>query len=696
MSPDGVRPFRHSHKGALTTKNGYPDRVLTTRYNHANIVVHFKTSVNSDIFPNRDILSLVKKFTRNVKVCMTTDNGPADLIPLLTKTPGATRILRRSFSYLRNYRRYVAGAYLLLAAINGLTLLLPQLIRGIVDEGISARNLSFLTGNTLLLLGLALVKSILTYYQGRWVEIGSQGAAYDLRKALHSKLSALSFSYHDQTETGQLLSRAIQDVERLRFLTGRATLRLLEGSILLFSTAIVLARMNPSLAVLALGTMPLVAYRALNFGRRFRPLSRAIQDQLAILTTRLEQNLRGARIVKAFAQEHAEVARFEADNLAWFRISTAAAAMRARTMPFIELLANVGTVLILWQGGRLVISGQLTLGAMVAFTAYLGQLVQPVRRLGMILPAVVQAIASGERVFEILDAESEVRDLPGARDLPQIKGHVRFANVSFSYFGRHRALSDVSFEVQPGQTIALLGATGSGKSTIINLLPRFYDPTAGCILVDGIDIRTVALKSLRDQIGIVLQETTLFAASIRENLAFGRPDATDTQIVAAAKAAQAHHFILELPAGYDTHVGERGMTLSGGQKQRIAIARALLKDPRILILDDALASVDSETEHLIQVALEHLMKGRTSLVIAQRLSTVRAAQLVLILDKGRIAAAGTHDKLLRTSGLYAEIYQRQLAKGLSEKEIWATDSDTSPATMMRVQSSATLKRGTYP
>ena len=600
---------------------------------------------------------------------MTTEKDQTETIPLLAQTPGAGRILRRCFGYLRNYRRYVAGAYILLALINILIILIPQFIRRIVDEGIRAQNLSFLTMATLVLLGLALLKSVLTYYQGRWIEIGSQGAAYDLRKALHSKLSALSFSYHDRTETGQLLSRAIQDVERLRFLTGRAALRLLEGSTLLISTAVVMLQMNPGLALLALGTMPLVAYRAWDFGRRFRPLSRDIQDQLAVLTTRLEQNLRGARIVKAFAQERAEIARFEADNLAWFKLSTQAAAMRARTMPLIELLANVGTVLILWYGGTLVIRGQLTLGEMVAFTAYLSQLVQPVRRLGMILPAVVQAIASGERVFEILDAQSEVHDAPNAMTLPPVRGEIRFNNVSFAYFGRHKVLNGVSFEAQPGQVIALLGATGSGKSTIINLLPRFYDPTTGRITVDGYDIRDVTLRSLRDQIGIVLQETTLFAASIRENLAFGKPDATDAEIFAAAEAAQAHDFIQELPEGYATRVGERGVTLSGGQKQRIAIARALLKDPRILILDDALASVDTETEHLIQLALEHLMQGRTSLVIAQRLSTVRAANLVLVLEKGRIAATGTHAELLRSSGLYTEIYQRQLREeDRTEKE----------------------------
>jgi ATP-binding cassette subfamily B protein len=319
----------------------------------------------------------------------------------------------------------------------------------------------------------------------------------------------------------------------------------------------------------------------------------------------------------------------------------------------------VGTVFIIWYGGHLVIQGQLTLGELVAFSAYLGQLVQPVRRLGMIIPALAMAAASGERIFGILDTHSEVKDGPGAVPLPPIRGQVRFENVSFSYFGRHTVLSSLNFEVLPGQIVALLGATGSGKSTIINLIPRFYDPTEGCITLDGHDLREVTLNSLRDQIGIVLQETTLFAASVRENITFGSPGATESEILAAARAAQAHDFILSMPQGYDTPVGERGVTLSGGQKQRIAIARALLKDPRVLILDDATSSVDTETERQIQLALQQLMKGRTSFVIAQRLSTVRAANLILVLDRGRIVASGTHQQLLRTSGLYAEIYHRQ-------------------------------------
>ncbi|HMO57065.1 MAG TPA: ABC transporter ATP-binding protein [Roseiflexaceae bacterium] len=566
----------------------------------------------------------------------------------------------RCFRYLRPYATQTVGVYLTMLAITLLTLFIPQLIRWSVDSGIRGGDMNLLAGAVGALLGLTLLRGILAYFQGIWSESASQGVAYDLRAAIHQQLLSLSFSYHDRTETGQLLSRALQDVERVRFLTGRAFLRLVEGGALLFGTMIALLLMNPLLALLALGTMPLLIHRALVFGSQFRPLSRAIQNQLAVLTTRIEQSLRGVRVVKAFAQESAEIERFDRESGHWFDLSARAARTQAINVPMLDLIANMGIIFIIWYGGLLVIDGRLTVGELVAFSTYLGQLVQPVRRLGIMVPAVAEAAAAGERIFEILDAAPEVADAPGAVTLPAISGHVVFKSVSFAYFGRHQVLRDISFEAQPGQIIALLGATGSGKSTIINLIPRFYDPTHGQIQIDGHDIRGVTINSLRDQISIVLQESTLFATSVRENIAFGRPDADEQAIIAAATTAQAHPFILELPDGYDTRVGERGVTLSGGQKQRVAIARALLKDPRILILDDATASVDTQTEHQIQLALRALMQGRTSFVIAQRLSTLRAADCILVLERGRIAARGTHAELLRTSGLYADIYARQL------------------------------------
>ena len=577
-----------------------------------------------------------------------------------SEEPRTWALLARCFGYLRPYTWQTAGVYATLLLIVGLTLLIPQLIRWIVDRGIGAGDVRLLSLSALALLGLTVLKGVLTFLQGRWSESSSQGVAYDLRNAIHRQLLALSFGYHDRSETGQLLSRALQDVERIRFLTGRAFLRIVEAGVLLLGTLAALLLMHPGLALLSLCSMPLLAYRATAFGRRFRPISLQVQQQLAVLTTRLEQNLRGARVVKAFAQEDAEIAHWERENDRWFTLNAEAARLQAVNMPLLDLIANVGVVFIIWYGGLLVIRGQLTVGELVAFSTYLGQLAQPVRRLGMIIPAVSQAAASAERVFEILDARSEVRDAPDAQPLPPARGHVRFEHVSFAYFGRHRVLDDISFEAQPGAVIALVGATGCGKSTVINLLPRFYDPTAGRIMIDGHDLRSVTLDSLRDQIGIVLQESTLFAATIRENIAFGCPEAGDEEVVAAARAAQAHEFISGFPEGYDTYVGERGVTLSGGQRQRVAIARALLKNPRILILDDATASVDTQTEQIIQAALERLMRGRTSFVIAQRLSTLKAATQILVLEGGRIVARGTHAELLRESGLYAEIYGRQL------------------------------------
>ncbi|HEX9921805.1 MAG TPA: ABC transporter ATP-binding protein, partial [Anaerolineae bacterium] len=565
-----------------------------------------------------------------------------------------------AYRYLRPYWRLTTGAYATLLVINGLNVVIPQFIRWIIDRGIRQQDMALLTWSVLGLLGLTLIKGILAYYQHWWTEASSQGVAYDVRNAIQTKLTTLSFAYHDRSETGQLLSRALQDVERIRFLTGRATLRITDGVILLLATAAVLFWMNPRLALLAMGATPLLAYRAIYFGRRFRPLSALIQDQLGVLTTRVEQNLRGMRVVKAFAQEEAEIERFDQDNRHWFDLAARAARLQAFNMPLLDLIANIGIVFIIWYGGVLVIRNQLTLGELVAFSTYLAQLTLPVRRMGLIIPALAMAGSAAERIFKILDAVPEVEDSSEASPLPPVTGHVRFDHVSFAYAERHIVLDDINFEAKPGQLIALLGATGSGKSTITNLLPRFYEPTQGRITVDGYDIRQVTLNSLRSQIGIVLQETLLFAATIHENIAFGRPEAGEAEIIAAARAAQAHDFIKQLPKSYDTEVGERGVTLSGGQKQRVAIARALLTDPRLLILDDATASVDTETEVLLQKALAQLMKDRTSFVIAHRLSTVRRADLILVLEKGRIISRGTNQSLLRTSELYREIYEYQL------------------------------------
>ena len=513
--------------------------------------------------------------------------------------PGDLRILWRCYGFLRPYWIYAASALMAMFGATAISLLVPQFIRIAIDQGISAKNTTVLVMAVAGLLLITLVKGVLTFVQGRFSETAGQNVAYDLRAKIQRKLTELSFSFHNQSEAGELLSRAIQDVERIRMITGRATIRMINSLVIMVATAVILAAMNPQLAIFAVLAMPLLAWRALYFGRRARPLSLIIQRQLAVLTTRLEQNLRGARVVKAFAQEDAEIARFDVENEKWFGVSAQNVRLAALNVPLMNFISNIATVFILWYGGMLVASSKLTIGELVAFMTYLAQLMNPIRMLGQTVPLLAMGAAAGERIFEILDAVPDVRDAPDARPLPPIKGFVSLDHAAFAY-GKRPIVQDICLEAKPGQVIALLGPTGSGKSTIISLIPRFYDPTSGCVKVDGQDIRQFTLNSLRSQIGIVMQETTLFATTIRENIAFGSPDATEENIIEAAKAAQAHEFIMSMPRGYDTHVGERGLTLSGGQKQRIAIARALLTDPRILILDDATSSVDTGTEHEIQ------------------------------------------------------------------------------------------------
>ena len=581
--------------------------------------------------------------------------------PLPMPSTPLFQVLRRVYGYLRPYRTYMIGAYAALLLVLGMGILIPLFIRWIIDTGIEGGQVHVLTWSAAALLAMTVLKGILNYYIGLFTEKASQNVAFDLRNELQRKLTQLSFSFHDKSETGELLSRAVQDVERVRFLTGRATLRIVEGVLLLVTTAVVLLVMNFKLGALTLLLMPLLIFQAVRYGTRFRPLSMQVQSKIAALTTAVEQNLRGSRVVKAYAQEDAEIERFEAVNRDWFNLSNRSGRMQAFNVPLLFLIANLGIVVIIYFGGMQFIKGSVTIGTIVAFISYLGNLIEPVRRLGMIIPAVAIAGSASERIFDVLDTVSEVRDTPGARTVKEIQGRVRFEGVSFHY-GHNLVLKDISFDVQPGSRVALLGLTGSGKSSIINLIPRFYDPTAGRILIDEKDIRSIKLQSLRSHIGIVLQETTLFASTIRENIAFSNDKATDEEVIRAAVAAQAHEFIMQSVDGYNTKVGERGVTLSGGQKQRIAIARALLLNPRILIFDDATASVDTETERLIQLALEELSQGRTTFIIAQRLSTVRNADLILVLEGGSLSAQGTHEELLRESGVYRSIYNQQLRK----------------------------------
>ena len=513
----------------------------------------------------------------------------------------------------------------------------------------------------ILIIIFAALRGLFAFLQAYWAEKNSQAVAYDLRNDLYAKIQNLSFSYHDKNQTGQLMIRATDDVEKVRLFLGQGLLQLVGAIILLTGTIIILFSSNVSLAWTTMPILPVAVVVFGIFAGVSQPLFIKVQQKLSTLNTVLQENLAGIKVIKAFTREKEQQAKFRSAADATMNQAITVSRLFTFLFPLIFLIANLGQAAILYVGGKQIITGTLTLGAWQEFSLYLIYLFFPIAQLQFIIIQMGQASASAERIFEILDAKSDIVDKPDAIKLPPVKGDVKFENVTFRYFsGGEPVLNKVSFEAVPGETIALLGATGSGKTTIINLLPRFYDPTEGRITIDGYDLRNVTLDSLRAQIGIVLQETTLFSGTIRENIAFGRPDASQAEVEAAAKAAAAHDFIMSFPEGYDAHVGERGTTLSGGQKQRVAIARALLLNPRILILDDSTSSVDLTTEAQIQKALDTLMKGRTSFVIAQRISTVMNADKILVLEKGEIVAQGKHADLMEDSPIYAEIYNSQI------------------------------------
>ncbi|MBL7064748.1 MAG: ABC transporter ATP-binding protein [Anaerolineae bacterium] len=578
------------------------------------------------------------------------------------------KVLWRALGYLKRYRLWATGAFLGLIISTGTQLVIPRLTQTIVDDGIAARRLPVVLWAAAGMVGLAIAGSVFSFLQGVLSARTAQGVAYDLRNQLYAKIQSLSFSYHDRAQTGQLLTRATSDVEMVRLFVGMGFIHLLSAILMMAGSIALLFATDWQLALIMLVLVPLTFGTFALFASKARPLFMKIQQRLADLNTTLQENLVGVRVVKAFAREPYERARYVRANQNLFDLNLVVGRLMATAIPLIFLIANLALLAVYWIGGYQAIAGHLSVGRLVAFANYMMMAFFPMLMLGMIITMISQAGASAERVFEILDAQSEVVEKPDAVELTSIRGRVTFEQVGFRYFsGGEPVLKDVSFTAEPGQAVALLGATGSGKSTIINLIPRFYDVTDGQVTIDGHDVRDVTLDSLRQQIGTVLQETTLFSGTIRDNIAFGRREAPPEEITAAAKAAEAHDFIMSFPEGYDTPVGERGVTLSGGQKQRIAIARALLLDPRILILDDATSSVDYETEYRIQRALERLMEGRTSFVIAQRIATVLNADQILVLERGEIVAQGTHEELLRESPIYAEIYYSQLEDGLIDQ-----------------------------
>jgi len=576
---------------------------------------------------------------------------------------GGLGAVRRALLYLRSYKAEASGAFLALLVASAASLVTPQLIAYAIDSGIAPRRLDIILLAVGGLVVAALLRGLFTFLQGYLAERASQGVAYDLRNDLFARIERLGFGYYDRVETGQLVTRLTSDVEQIRSFAGSGVVQLAAAVVMLLGTTTLLIVIDWRLALVALAIVPAILLLLLRFVRRIGPLFRGVQQRLGRLNSVLQEDLVGIRVIRTFAREDYEGDRYRSvsDDLLDKNLETVR--MFSNNFPFIFFLANLGTLLIVLFGGLQVMGGRLSIGELVAFNTYLGFLLFPIFTIGFLAAGISRAGASSLRVFEVLDAPLEVQDAPDATPLPPIRCRVEFDDVRFRYPGDEREiLRGISFAAEPGQTVAILGTTGSGKSTLVNLIPRFYDATGGSVRLDGYDVRDVTLSSLRSQIGIVLQSALLFSGPVRDNIAYGKPDATQEEIEASARAAQADGFIRALPEGYYTVVGERGVGLSGGQRQRIAIARALLIDPRLLILDDSTSAVDAETEAAIQESLDQMMRDtrRTVFVIAQRISTVRDADLILVLDNGEVAAMGTHEELLRDSELYNEILGSQL------------------------------------
>ena len=562
-------------------------------------------------------------------------------------------------------RREMTAAYLAMIGATTAYLFLPHFFGQAIDQikvmleggNIPLQSLLAIVG---VIIGLSIVRGGLSFFQNYFGEAVSQYVSYDLRNKLYDHVQHLSFGFHDRNHTGQVMSRAITDVENIRMFVNMGIVRTPYFMALFVVVSIILVRMDWQLGLASIGFVPVVLVVSGIVRLRLREAWLKIQDMMADLNTILQENLTGQRVVKAFASEDFENQKYNEKSGEVSDAFIEAERLRAANNAFTLFSFQMGLAIIILFGGWRVISTDLTIGQLAAFIFYMQILAMPVRMSGFLVNAYARAASGGQRLFEILDTESDVQEKPNARELGRVEGHVRFENVSFSYEEDKPVLKDISFEAEPGKVVALLGPPGSGKSSVANLLPRFYDVASGSVTIDGVDIRDATLKSLRHNIGIVQQDVFLFGAGLRENIAYGREDAPIEDIVQAAKIAQMHDFISSLDGGYDTEVGERGVNLSGGQRQRMSIARAVLLDPPILVLDDSTSSVDANTEDLIRQAMEEVMKGRTTIIIAHRLSTVHRADEIIVMDRGEIVERGTHQELLALEGNYREIYELQL------------------------------------
>lgn len=573
-------------------------------------------------------------------------------------------IWKRMMDYVRPYFWWVVLALFGIIGSTGLQVAIPTILRDVIDIGLSRGEASYMLAAGLLIIGLGVLRGVTGFLFRFFGERMSHQIAYDVRNEVYDKVQNLPFTYHNKAQTGTLITRAISDVDEIQRYFAFGLIDGLNTTLLIIGVAGMMFYTSPLLTIITLLPLVPLAVMSRNFAMDVDPKWRKVMEQTQTLSDHLQENVVGAQVVRAFAREDYEINKFKVENEKLYDDHLTLIDIWSQYLPKSAFLVATSTALTLIAGGLMQQAGMggVTVGVVVAFNAYVLLLAQPMRFVGFVILRTTQAVTSSRRVFDILDAEVEIKSPPDAVKMPDIQGYVRFEDVCFRYEeGQAPALKDINLAAEPGQVVALLGQTGSGKTTLVNLIPRFFDVTSGQVTIDGYDVRNVDLHSLRRQIGFVLQDSLLFSATIHENIAYGKPDATREEVITAARIANAHDFIGEFPEGYETEIGERGVTLSGGQRQRVAIARALLIDPRILILDDATSSVDTQTEYEIQEALNKLMAGRTTFVIAQRLNTVKNADQIFVLADGEIVERGQHDELLAQDGLYAEIYRLQLA-----------------------------------